>query len=361
MRKLVFSKTTRVLHFCFAALIILAYLSSDFGENIWIHAVFGIGVLAVILLRVFWFVFGEEAVKPKTFDLSLHSLKNYLVDYFNFKENKLRNPATSFGVIFMWLFALLSILFGLLFIGAKYGSGIFWFLHSMDLDTHLLKESHELFGNLLIATAGVHVLGVFGESFLKKTDIYKTMLDGKLKTNFAQDTLSSAKNSTLLAGLTLTIIFGCLLYLTFDRNNVFLTSDKVKVDYSKLMPISYNECKECHMFYPPNITNKKSQMIVLDNLSNHFGTDASLDSDIVAKIKTEIENFAPEKTKPNLEGDAKFLAINQSITGTKLWERKHRNFDDKWFKEHRIKKTDCKSCHTKIENGSLSPFELKVP
>ena len=267
MRKLVFSKTTRILHFCFTFFVLLAYLSSDFGENIWIHAVFGIMVLGVILLRFFWFYFGEDAIKPKSFDLNFKSLKSYLLDYFNFKENKIRNPATSFGVIFMWIFAILSILFGLIFIGAKYGSGLFWFLYSMDLDAHLPKELHELFGNLLIVTAGVHVLGVFGESVLKKTEIFKTMFDGKLKTNFAQDALSSVKNSTLLAGLTLAIIFGCLLYLTFDRNNVFLTSDKVKVDYSKLMPISYNECKECHMFYPPNITSKKSQMIVLDNLS----------------------------------------------------------------------------------------------
>ncbi len=361
MRKLIFSKTTRILHFCFAFFVLLAYLSSDFGENIWIHAVFGIGVLAVILLRVFWFVFGEEAVKPKTFDLSLHSLKIYLLDYFNFKENKIRNPATSFGVIFMWIFAILSVLFGLLFIGAKYGSGIFWFLYSMNLDAHLLKESHELFGNLLIATAGIHVLGVFGESFLKKTDIYKTMLDGKIKTNLNHQDLIPAKNSTILAALTFAIILSGFLYLIYDKNNLFVSSSKVEVDYSKLMPISYNECKECHMFYPPNITSKKSQMIVLDNLSNHFGTDASLDPDVVAKIKTEINDFAPDATKINLEGDMQFLAINQSITGTKLWKRKHREFDDEWFREQKIKKTDCKSCHTKVENGSLSPFELKVP
>lgn len=332
MRKLVFSKTTRILHFCFAFFVLLAYLSSDFGENIWIHAVFGIMVLGVILLRFFWFYFGEDAIKPKSFDLNFKSLKSYLLDYFNFKENKIRNPATSFGVIFMWIFAILSILFGLIFIGAKYGSGLFWFLYSMDLDTHLFKELHELFGNLLIVTAGVHVLGVFGESFLKKTEIFKTMFDGKIKTNLNHQDLIPAKNSTILAALTFAILLGGFLYLIYDKNNLFVSSSKVEVDYSKLMPISHSECKECHMFYPPNITNKKSQMIVLDNLSNHFGTDASLDSDIVAKIKTEIENFAPEKTKPNLEGDAKFLAINQSIMSTKLWERKHRDFDDKWFK-----------------------------
>jgi cytochrome b len=360
MKKLVFSKTTRIVHLSFALLIILAYLSSEFDEKIWIHAVLGITAFCVILVRFFWFYFGEQAVKFNTFDLNFHSLKQYLLDYFNFKENKLRNPATSFGIVFIWIFAILTIVFGLLFIGSKYGSGLFWFIYNTNTDTHLLKELHGIFGNLLIATAGIHVLGVVGESYLKKTEIFKTMYDGKIKTNIQIHEPSSLKNSNLFAGFVGLIIVGIFSYLAINKNNIFLSSEKIHTDFSKLMPVSYNECKECHMFYPPNITNKSSQLIMLDNLSNHFGTDASLDYDVLQKVKNEVEKFAPEITKIKLEGDSKFLAINESITNTKLWKRKHKEFDNQWFVEHKIKKTDCKSCHTKIENGSLSPFELKV-
>ena len=360
MRKLVFSKTTRILHLSFALLIVLAYLSSEFDEKIWIHAAFGIAAFGVVMIRFFWFYFGEQAVKFNTFDLSFNSLKLYMLDYFRYKENKLRNPATSFGIIFIWISAILTIFFGLLFIGSKYGSGLFWFVYNTNIDSHLLKELHGVFGNLLIITAGIHVLGVLGESYLKKTEIFKTMYNGKIQTNIQLKEPSKFSNSTLFAGFVGLIIIGFFSYLAINKNNIFLNSENIHTDFSKIMPVSYSECKECHMFYPPNITNKGSQMIILANLSDHFGTDASLDSNILEKIKAEVEKFAPESTKIKLEGDSKFLAINESITNTKLWKRKHKEFDNQWFVEHKIKKTDCKSCHTKIENGSLSPFEIKV-
>jgi hypothetical protein len=53
------------------------------------------------------------------------------------------------------------------------------------------------------------------------------------------------------------------------------------------------------------------------------------------------------------------LKNNVSITQTSRWKKEHKEYDDGWFTEHKVKKTDCKACHINFEKGSINPFELK--
>ena len=54
------------------------------------------------------------------------------------------------------------------------------------------------------------------------------------------------------------------------------------------MPKSYEaECASCHMAYPPGLLSEKSWQNVMNGLSKHFGTDASIDQ----KDQTEIAGW----------------------------------------------------------------------
>ncbi|MCI0500586.1 MAG: cytochrome b/b6 domain-containing protein [Epsilonproteobacteria bacterium] len=353
MRQLLFSYTTRVLHFFFATFVLASYLLSDTPSLIWLHSTLGIGVLLVVFLRIIWFFIGENVVRFSSFDLSVTSLKNYMVNYFSFKNIKLRNPATSYGAILMWISALLVGVSGLLFIGAKYGSGIFGGLYFLEIDKHLVKEAHELFGNILIVIAIIHILGVVGEQILKKSGIIKTMFDGKIEGEDINFILF--QNSKITAILVGGLIVSFVAYLGIIKSNPFFNSEIAHTEYKTVAPVMSSECKECHLFYPPNVTSLESQLNILEGLSNHFGTDASLDDETLALITAETKKLAPLESHFMFED----LKNNESLTKTSQWKKEHKEYNDKWFLEHKIKKTDCKSCHINFEKGSINPFELR--
>jgi cytochrome b len=352
MRKLLFSYTTRILHFFFATFVVVSYLLSDTPSLLWLHSALGIGVLLVLFLRIIWFFVGEEGVKFSSFDFNLSSLKNYILKYFSFEHIKLRNPATSYGAILMWILALLVGISGLVFIGSKYGSGIFGGFYFLKMDIHFLKEAHELFGNLLIFIAGIHILGVVSEQILKKSGIIKTMFDGRAKVAImGLNRFENSKTSAIAVGGVIVLFVA---YLGVFKNNPFFNSEISHKEYQTVASVMNSECKECHLFYPPNVTSLGSQMNILEGLSNHFGTDASLDDETLALIIAETKKLAPQESPFRFED----LKNNESITQTSRWKKEHKEYDDGWFLEHKVKKTDCKACHINFEKGSINPFEL---
>lgn len=353
MKILIFSYTTRILHFLFATFILSSYLLSDIPSLLWLHSTLGIVALFIVLLRVIWFLFGEEGAKISSFDLKYKSLKYYILEYFCFKNSKIRNPAASYSAILMWILTFLVGITGIVFIGAKYGSGLLSFLYFRDIDPHFIKEMHELFGNLLILTAGLHVIGVIADNYLKKSGIVKTMLDGTLKVK--AENILPFSNSKLTAIFSTSLILLFILYLVSYRDNIFFNTQVSHNDYKSLAPVMYAECKECHVFYPPNLTSLQTQMNILNNLENHFGTDASLDNKTLALIIQETKLFGKIKSQYKFED----LENNESITKTEQWKHFHEEFDDNWYVEHKIKRTNCKACHIGFEDGSINPFEIK--
>lgn len=353
MRTLTFSYTTRILHLLFAFFILASYVLSDFPSLIWLHSTFGIGALIVVILRIIWFSIGEDGARLTSFDFKFASLREYIFKYFTFKSSKVRNPASSFSAIAMWSLAVLVGFSGLMFIGAKYGSGIFAILYLQNIDKHFIKEAHELFGNLLILIVALHVLGVTTEHILKKTGIAKSMFDGKLKILENVD-LKPFENSKTMAILTGGVAIAFVLYLGISKENPLFNSKLAHKDFKLLAPNMAKECTDCHIFYPPNITSLQTQMNILKDLSNHFGTDASLDENTLVLIIEETKKLAPQTSPFRFED----LQNNQSITNTKRWKKDHKEFEDGWFKNHKVKKTDCKACHTNFEKGSINPFEL---
>ena len=72
----------------------------------------------------------------------------------------------------------------------------------------------------------------------------------------------------------------------------------------------YNkECATCHMGFQPQFLPKRSWNKLMDNLSNHFDTDASLSKDSLNKIKMYLEENSSDSK--SLHGEAAEFA--QSI------------------------------------------------
>jgi len=123
------------------------------------------------------------------------------------------------------------------------------------------------------------------------------------------------------------------------------------------MPKSYEaECASCHMAYPPGLLSEKSWQNVMNGLTKHFGTDASIDE----KDKIEITNWL----KRNAATKQKYseLAPENRITKTAWFIHEHDEIKTDVWKRPSIKSpANCGACHTTAAEGIFSERGLKVP
>ncbi|RXJ68436.1 cytochrome C [Halarcobacter ebronensis] len=114
---------------------------------------------------------------------------------------------------------------------------------------------------------------------------------------------------------------------------------------------------------PPHTLPKKSWEILMSDLKNHFGDDASLkEEDRENILYFLLENSAENSTK---EISVKVLNSIENkdiiaITQTPFWKNEHKNIKKEVFEHPQIKsKANCKACHSDIEKGLIEDEKIK--
>lgn len=117
------------------------------------------------------------------------------------------------------------------------------------------------------------------------------------------------------------------------------------------------ECGSCHIAYPPRLLSMASWHAVMGGLDRHFGTDASLEPPLRARILA-------------------FLALNSGDRETSAHGKPLlRITETRWFLEEHRKEiatgaagkagvtsmADCGACHTNAEKFDYAEAGLKVP
>jgi nitrate/TMAO reductase-like tetraheme cytochrome c subunit len=122
-------------------------------------------------------------------------------------------------------------------------------------------------------------------------------------------------------------------------------------------PASYEaECASCHMAYPPALLSQQSWKNVMSSLSEHFGTDASLDSKTQTEITTWLLQNAATRQKYSE------IAPENRITKTSWFIRKHDEVRADVWKRASIKSpANCGACHIDATKGIFSENNIKIP
>jgi cytochrome b len=357
----------RVSHILLIVFFATCYILGDFDELLSYHVVFGLALGVVIFFRIIWGYMGPKHSKFKDFNFNLGDLKEYLLNPFSKKKEYLgHNPASSYAIVAMILLAFLSILSGLLAYGVEENHGILSFLHSDYFKKmELFEEIHEIFSNLFLAVIALHVLGSLVDKFIKRSDAIDSMVSGYKKT--AQ--VESVKVNILqkfLGVVFIVVSLYALYYLIFTKNNMFIANANVKQDYAMLHSDFSNECGSCHITYPPFLLPKESWTLMMSDLENHFGDDASIDEETnISILKFLNENSAQTSTHQASFKILKSLKGNNStiaISKTPFWEKKHDDIDKNIFANVKIKsKANCKACHIDIENGLIENDLINMP
>ena len=104
----------------------------------------------------------------------------------------------------------------------------------------------------------------------------------------------------------------------------------------------------------------------VQDLENHFGDDASIDTNknisIMAYLKA---NSAENSTHEAAFKILKSLKENDStiaITQTPYWKSRHKHIDNEIFLSQEVKsKANCSACHQDIEYGLIENTLIKIP
>lgn len=130
----------------------------------------------------------------------------------------------------------------------------------------------------------------------------------------------------------------------------------------------YNkECATCHMGFQPQFLPKRSWNKLMDNLSNHFDTDASLSKESLNKIKTYLEENSSDSKA--LYGEAAEFAQSIKKDSTPLriseirkFQREHRKITTKMIEQKEVKSiANCAACHKDANEGTYRERNIHIP
>jgi hypothetical protein len=116
------------------------------------------------------------------------------------------------------------------------------------------------------------------------------------------------------------------------------------------------ECGSCHLAYPPSMLPARSWERMMAGLSDHFGTDASLEAKTLELIRRYLnENAADSGGRRYGEKLTRGVPLSSAplrITELPQWMRKHREVPEwEWTHKDVRTKANCAACHSGAERG----------
>ncbi|MBK7765774.1 MAG: diheme cytochrome c [Sulfuritalea sp.] len=120
------------------------------------------------------------------------------------------------------------------------------------------------------------------------------------------------------------------------------------------------ECTSCHMAYPPQMLDADSWRAVMNGLSKHFGSDASIDQKRRAAITDFLVAHAGgRKTGETRDANGKPLL---RISETARFEKKHREIAAATWQRASIKSpANCTACHAQAAAGDYNERSIRIP
>ncbi len=366
-RSYIWPIVTRFAHLLLILFFAISYLLGDFEELLSLHVAFGLALAVVLFFRVLWGFVGPKYSRFSDFNFSLKDLMRYLLNPFSkTKEYIGHNPASSWAIVAMFVVGFLTTISGLLLYGIQENHGIFAFLHnSFYRDMEFLEDAHELFANLFVAIVLVHIAGSLLDKFVKNGDAIDSMISGYKKTK-NKIVVELNLFQKIFAIIWIGVSLFSLYYLIFT-NNIFVATHYEKQDYAALHSDFVEECASCHIIYPPYLLPKKSWEIMMSDLENHFGDDASLDDE----TNLSILNFLKQRSAENSTHQAAFGILKSlkdrndtiiAISQTPYWKEIHKDIDEKIYKSEQVKsRANCAACHVDFEKGLLENHLIKMP
>lgn len=127
------------------------------------------------------------------------------------------------------------------------------------------------------------------------------------------------------------------------------------------------ECASCHFGYQAGLLPSDSWRYIMDTLSNHYGTDASIDDE---GVRTTLRDFlvANASETSNYKRSVKITRslqrgiVYKSLTEIPYLQRKHRKIDKYLIEQKEVRSlARCAACHREAERGEYNKRTVDIP
>jgi len=198
---------TRLFHWLLAGAFIAAFsiaqFTSDKDPLFNVHAILGLVIGLMALLRIIWGFVGSKYARFSSFAFSPGDFINYMRDAFsgNGKRHIGHNPGSGYAIFAMLILLLAIVASGLL---SQNGNEIF-------------EDLHEFFAYAMLAIVTVHLLGVVWHTTRHRENIIGSMISGTKEGELNEGILSARP----LAGITFLLLTGFWaagLFSNYDPN-----------------------------------------------------------------------------------------------------------------------------------------------
>jgi cytochrome b len=162
----VWDPLVRLFHWSFAGAVIIAYISDGART---IHESAGYVALALVAVRLIWGIIGTRHARFRDFVRGPRAVRTYLGEMMEMKARRYlgHNPAGGAMILALLLLAAIAGVSGWLTTTDRFFA-VWW-----------MEDIHSLSADLLIACAGLHVVGVVASSVLHKENLVRAMITGR--------------------------------------------------------------------------------------------------------------------------------------------------------------------------------------
>lgn len=122
------------------------------------------------------------------------------------------------------------------------------------------------------------------------------------------------------------------------------------------LPLYQQECAACHLAYPPALLTAQSWERIMASLSDHYGTDASLDvqttEDISRWLQANAGGHKAARTSPP----------EDRITESAWFKHEHDEIStDVWLRPSVKSASNCMACHRGADQGQFDEDFVRIP
>lgn len=120
------------------------------------------------------------------------------------------------------------------------------------------------------------------------------------------------------------------------------------------------ECGSCHMAYPPGLLPPAAWQQQMDNLKQHYGSNASLDKPDEQAIRLFLLHASATNQLPT--PPVRKAGEPPRITSSGWFVRKHREVRaDQWARKAVGGRSNCIACHAGADKGDFNEHQVHIP